>query len=73
MALLDSQSQEGMGPIATTMYKRMASLIAKSTIILIAPLFFLAKIQVEFLLIALCNNVHQRLKVLLSQSNKHVQ
>ena len=59
----------GMGPIATTVYKRMASLIAEKQ----NHPYSSTKMQVEFLLIAICSNVHQRLKVLPSQTNKHVQ
>ena len=58
----------GMGPIGpTTVYKRMASLIAEKY-----NNAFLAKMQAEFLLTAICNKMHQRLEVLLSQTNKHV-
>ena len=59
----------GMGPIATTVYKRMASLIAENYNNPYSSTLFLAKMQAEFLLIAICNNV--RLEVLLSQTNKH--
>ena len=63
-----SPTSGGMGPIGpTTVYKRMASLIAEEY-----NNAFLAKMQAEFLLTAICNKMHQRLEVLLSQTNKHV-
>ena len=49
----------GMSPIATTVFERMASLIAEKHNHPYSCSSILAKMQAEFLFIAICNNVHQ--------------